>query len=187
KPLAARDNSTLIAVGRLKPGVSQASADASLAVLASQMEKAFPAENKDQTLLVRPLSRMSISTNPSDDSSMRVPAILLLSLAAVVLLIASLNLANMMMAKGAGRRKEIAIRLAIGGGRRQIVRQLVTEGLILAILGGAVGMIIASWSTTLLVGSMARLAPIDLVYDPSPDLRVVFATLAFCALSTVVF
>ena len=130
KPLAARDNNTLIAVGRLKPGMTQQSADAALAVLASQMEKAYPAENKDQTLVVRPLSRMSISTNPTDDSSLRVPAILLLSLATIVLLIASLNLANMMMAKGAARRKEIAIRLAIGGGRRRIVQQLVTEGLI---------------------------------------------------------
>ena len=66
---------------------------------------------------------------------------MLLSLAAVVLLIASLNLANMMMAKGTARRKEIAIRLAIGGSRRQIVRQLVTEGLLLAILGGAAGLV----------------------------------------------
>src|SRR5208283_12271 len=187
KPLAARDNSTLIAVGRLKPGVSQASADASLAVLASQMEKAFPAENKDQTLLVRPLSRMSISTNPSDDSSMRVPAILLLSLAAVVLLIACLNLANMMMAKGAARRKEIAIRLAIGGGRRRIVQQLVTEGLMVAILGGIAGLLVASWSTSLLIGSLARLAPLDLVYNATPDIRVIGVTLLFCVLSTVVF
>ncbi len=187
KPLAARDNSTLIAVGRLKPGITQASADASLAVLASQMEKAFPAENKDQTLLVRPLSRMSISTNPTDDSSLRLPAILLLSLAAVVLLIASLNLANMMMAKGAGRRKEIAIRLAIGGGRRRIVQQLVTEGLILAMLGGIAGLFVASWSTSLLIGSMARLAPLDLVYNSAPDLRVVGVTLLFCVVSTVVF
>ena len=74
---------------------------------------------------------------------------MLLSLAGVVLLIASLNLANMMMAKGTARRKEIAIRLAIGGGRRRIVRQLVTEGLMLALLGGAAGLVIASWSTTL--------------------------------------
>jgi predicted permease len=187
RPLDTRENSALIVVGRLKPGVTQPAADAQMAVIASQMEKAYPAVNKDQSLIVRPLSRMSISTNPTDDKGLRVPAILLLSLAAVVLLIASLNLANMMMAKGAGRRKEIAIRLAIGGGRRQIVRQLVTEGLILAIAGGIVGMIVASWSTTLLVGSMARLAPIDLVYDATPDLRVVFATLGFCALSTVVF
>jgi len=187
RTLDSRQNSDLIVAGRLAPGLTQPTADAKLAVVAAQMEHAYPAINKDQALIVRPLSRMSISTSPQNDSGLRVPAFLLLSLAAVVLLIASLNLANMMMAKGAGRRKEIAIRLAIGGGRRQIVRQLVTEGLILAILGGAVGMIVASWSTTLLVGSMARLAPIDLVYDPSPDLRVVLATLAFCALSTVVF
>ncbi|HME06931.1 MAG TPA: FtsX-like permease family protein, partial [Bryobacteraceae bacterium] len=103
------------------------------------------------------------------------------------LVIASLNLANMMLAKGAARRKEIAIRLAIGGGRRRIVQQLVTEGLILAIAGGVGGLFLASWSSTLLIASMAHVAPIDLVYDPNPDLRVVVATLAFCGLSTVVF
>jgi predicted permease len=187
KPLAARDNNTLIAVGRLKPGVTQTAADASLAVLATQLAKAFPAENKDQTLLVRPLSRISTSTNPTDDSFLRVPAILLLSLAAVVLLIASLNLANMMMAKSAARRKEIAIRLAIGGGRRRIVQQLVTEGMLLAILGGTAGLFAASWSTSLLIGSMARLAPLDLVYSAAPDVRVLGATLLFCALSTLIF
>lgn len=187
KPLAARDNNTLIAVGRLKPGMTQQAADAALAVVAAQMEKAYPGENKDQTMIVRPLSRMSISTNPTTDGSLRVPAVMLLSLAAVVLLIASLNLANMMMAKGAARRKEIAIRLAVGGGRRRIVQQLVTEGLILALLGGLGGLFVASWSTSLLINSMARLAPLDLVYNATPDIRVMGVTLLFCVLSTVIF
>jgi predicted permease len=187
RPLAARDNHALIVVGRLKPGITPQAADAALAFTASQMQQAYPAENKDQTLLVQRLARMGISTDPQSDGMLEVPAVMLLSLAAVVLLIASLNLANMMMAKGTARRKEIAIRLAIGGSRRQIVRQLVTEGLVLAILGGAAGLVLASWSTTLLTQSMARLVPIDLVFDPAPDVRVLGFTLVFCILSTLVF
>jgi len=187
KPLAARDNHALMVMGRLKPGVTLQAADATLTVAASQMEKAYPAENKDRTLLVRPLSRMSISTGPQTDGELRVPAIMLLSLAAVVLLIASLNLANMMMAKGTARRREIAIRLAIGGSRRRIVRQLVTEGLLLAILGGAAGLVVASWGTTMLIQSLATIAPIDVIYDAAPDARVLGFTLLFCMLSTVVF
>jgi predicted permease len=187
KQLGVRDYNALIVVGRLKPGITLHTADARLAVVASQMEKAFPAENKDQMLLVRPLSRLSVSTNPSDDGSLRVPATLLLSLAGIVLLIASLNLANMMMAKGATRRKEIAIRLAIGGGRRRIVQQLLTEGLMLAAMGGIAGLFLASWSTTLLIGSLARLAPLDLVYNAAPDARVVAGTLVFCVASTMIF
>ncbi len=186
RPLEARDNHTLILLGRLKAGVATETAEAALAVTASQMEKAY-AENKDQGLLVRPLPRMGISTNPQDNSILRVPAIMLLSLAAVVLLIASLNLANMMMAKGTARRKEIAIRLAIGGGRRRIVSQLVTEGLLLALLGGAGGLAVAAWSSTLLIRSLSQMLPIDVIYDPSPDARVLAFTLLFCALSTVIF
>jgi predicted permease len=187
KPLMARDNHALILAGRLKPGVATQAAEATLAVVASQMEKAYP-ENKDQVLVVRPLPRMGISTSPQNNEGiLRVPAIMLLSLAAVVLLIASLNLSNMMMAKGTARRKELAIRLAIGGSRRRIVRQLVTEGLLLALLGGAAGLVLASWSATLLIQSLAHLAPIDIVYDTRPDARVVGFTLLFCVLSTVVF
>ncbi len=187
KPLAARDNNSLMVMGRLKPGLAPQAADATLAVTASGMEKAYPAENKDQTLLVQPLSRLGLSTSPSTDNALRVPAIMLLSLAGVVLLIASLNLANMMLAKGTARRKEIAIRLAVGGNRRRIVRQLVTEGFLLALLGGAAGLLVASWSTTLLLDSMSRLVPLDFIYDARPDARVLGFTLLFCALSTVVF
>ena len=187
RPLAARDNDTLIVVGRLKPGVTLHAADARLTVTASQMEKAYPAENKDQSLLVQPLARLGVSTSPQTDSILRLPAIMLLSLAGVVLLIASLNLANMMMAKGTARRKEIAIRLAIGGSRRRIVRQLVTEGMLLAMLGGVAGLLVATWSTRLLIQSMSRLVPMDIVYDAAPDVRVLGCTLFFCVLSTVVF
>ena len=146
KPLQARDNYNLILIGRLRPGMTAQQADAQLAVVASQLEKAYPAENKNQTFMTSPLSRLSISTSPTNDNELRTPAILLLSMAGVVLLIASLNLANMMLARGTARRKEIAIRLAIGGGRGRIVRQLFTEGLILSVLGGMAGLVIAAWS-----------------------------------------
>jgi putative ABC transport system permease protein len=105
----------------------------------------------------------------------------------VVLLIAALNVANMMLARGTARRKEIAIRLALGGGRRSIVQQLFLESLALAILGGAVGMFLSFGGTGLFVQSMMRLIPFDVVVPTSPDVRVLAATLAFCLLSTVLF
>ena len=185
--LASRDTHALIALARLHPGVTPAAADAQLAGVALAMQKAWPVENKDQTLLVRPLSRLSVSDGPTSDKELAVPAILLLGMAAVVLLIASLNVANMMLARGAARRKEIAIRLALGGGRRDILQQLLAESLMLALMGGAAGLCIAWWSTRVLVSSMARVAPLDLVYSASPDLRVLAATFAFCLFSTLLF
>jgi predicted permease len=185
--LAARDNHALVALARLRPGTTLAAADAQLAGVAAAMRKAWPVENKDQTLLVRRLSRLSVSDNPTSDSDLAVPAILLLCMAAVVLLIASLNVANMMLARGAARRKEIAIRLALGGGRRDIIRQLLAESLMLALMGGGAGLFIAWWSTGALVSSMARLAPLDLVYSATPDPRVLAATFGFCLLSSLLF
>ena len=187
RTLASRDAAALIVLARLRPGVTIPAADAQLSSVAVAMQKAWPVENKDQTLLVRPLSRLSVSDNPTSDTGLAVPAILLLSMAGVVLLIASLNVANMMLARGAARRKEIAIRLALGGGRRDIVRQLLVESLMLALAGGAAGLFIAWSSTRVLVNSMARLAPLDLVYSAAPDLRVLAATFGFCLLSTLLF
>ena len=185
--LAARDNHALVAIARLRPGMTPAAVDAQLTGVAAAMQQAWPVENKDQALLVRPLSRLVISTSPASDQGLAVPAILLLCMAGVVLLIASLNVANMMLARGAARRKEIAIRLALGGGRRDIVRQLLAESLMLALMGGTAGLFIAWWSTELMVRSMSRLAPIDLVYQATPDLRVLGATFAFCLFSTLLF
>jgi predicted permease len=187
RSLAARDTNVLILIGRLRSGIAAKAADSQLAAVASGMEKAYPAENKDQTFIVHPLSRMSISTNPTSDNGIWIPAVLLLSMAGVVLLIASLNVANMMLARGSARRKEIAIRLALGGARNTIVRQLFTESLLLALAGGAAGLVMAYWSTSALMHSLPRLVPIDLVYSATPDWRILAATMGFCVLSTLLF
>ena len=187
RSLASRDDNVLILIGRLRSGIAGKAADSQLAAVASGMEKAYPAENKDQTFIVHPLSRMSISTNPTSDGQVWIPAVLLLSMAGVVLLIASLNVANMMLARGSARRKEIAIRLALGGERKTIVQQLFTESLLLALAGGAAGLVMAYWSTSALMHSLPRLVPIDMVYSAAPDLRILAATMGFCVLSTLLF
>src|SRR5205823_8900434 len=127
------------------------------------LEKAYPVEQKDQTFVTAPVSRNSVSNNPAADSGIKVIAPLLLGMAVVVLLVACLNLANMLLARGAARRKEIAIRLALGGTRWQIVRQLLSEGFVLALLGGLGGLILGLWSSGLLIGSMRKLMPFEIV------------------------
>jgi predicted permease len=187
RQLGARDNNALIVVGRLKPGISKAGADTQLAVTASRLERAYPAENKNQTFMVHTLSRLNISTEPQDNNQLIAVSMFLLAMAGAVLLIASLNVANMMLARGTARKKEIAIRLALGAKRGSILQQLFSEGLILALLGGAASLAVAYWSTSLLVGSFSRMAPIDIIFNAGPDPRVFAATLAFCILSTMVF
>jgi predicted permease len=187
RPLAARDNHALIVVGRLRPGVNAQTANASLAVLSDRMAKAYPGENKDQVVIIHSLSRNSVSTDPGNDNELAFPAILLISMAGVVLLVASLNVANMMLVRSATRRREIAIRQALGAGRGSILQQLLTEGLVLAFIGGTAGLALAAGGTSLLMRSLARLAPIDLVYNAAPDLRVLIATTGFCVLSALVF
>ena len=185
--LADRRNRSLILVGRLKPGITRAQADEQLEVIAAAQEKAFPVENKDQDLLVRPLGRLGISTSPQDDTQLWVPVAMLQGLAAAVLLTSCLNLANMMLAFGSARQKEIAIRLAVGGARMRIVRQLLVQGLLLSLAGGALGLIVSSWAATLLVSEISTILPMSLLLDVSPDMRVVLVTFTFCTLATVAF
>ncbi len=187
RSIADRGNHSLLLVGRLKPGILPKDADTKLSVVASQLEKAFPAENRDQTIVVRRLSRLGISTSPSSDGGVIAPLIFLMAMGGIILLIASLNLANLMLARGTARRKEVSIRLAIGANRGQIVRQLFTEGLLLSLLGGLCGLAVAYWSTSALVSSLSSLSPIDVVITSGPDARILAATFAFCLFSTIVF
>ena len=187
RQLGSRDNHVLIVIGRLLEGMTQQTADASLAVVADRMAKAYPGENKDQTFMVHSLSRSSISSRPPRGNETAFPAILVFSMSGVVLLIASLNVANMMLVRGAARRKEIAIRQSLGAKRGSILQQLLIEGLILAFIGGAAGLALAAGGSSVLMNSLARLAPVDLVYNATPDLRVLLATTGFCVLSAIIF
>jgi predicted permease len=185
--LDSRTGKQLLVIGRLKPGISAAAAEPALKTLAVNLEKAFPAEQKDQTFTTRALSRFSISDDPPDDSEIAQIGPLLMGMAAVVLLVACLNLANMLLARGTARRKEIAIRLALGGSRWRIVRQLLTEGLLLALVGGAVGLVLGVWCSGLLARSMGRFMPLEVVWNSSPSLPVLAMTFGFCLLGTIAF
>jgi predicted permease len=185
--LGDRTGHQLLLIGRLKEGMSLKSADPGLKTLGSNLEAAFPVEQKDQTFMATSLSRFSTSNSPSDDSSVQAIGPLLICTALIVLLVASLNLANMLLARGTARRKEIAIRLALGGTRGRIVRQLLTEGLVLALLGGGAGLLLANWSSSILMSSISRLVPLDLVWSTGLNATVLAATFGFCLFATLCF
>ena len=181
-----RRSRPLILVGRLKPGVTRGQADAHLKVIAAAHERAYPDDNKNQDLVVGTLDRLDISTRPQN-TQVWLPMGVLQGLAATVLLTSCMNLANMMLAFGSARQKEIAIRLAIGGTRSSVVRQLLVQGLMLSFAGGALGLLTATWAAHILVSSMATAFPIFLALDLTPDTTVLVATLMFCSLATVAF
>ena len=185
--LADRRLEKLMVVGRLKPGLSGAAADPALKGLAANLEAAFPVEQKNQTFMTAPLLAFDSSTSPGDSGPIVTIGALLTGMAGVVLLVACLNLANMLLARGTSRRKEIAIRLALGGSRGRIVRQLLIEGFVLALLGGACGLLLGIWSSDLLVASLRAVLPFDFVWLSGPNPTILGATLLFCVLGTICF
>src|SRR5437867_1680118 len=182
-----RKGTQLRIMGRLKPGLTAVAAKPELAGLAANLEKAYPVEQKDQTFMAERVSRITVSNTPRSDSKIIVIAPLLLGTAVVVLLVACLNLANMLLARGAARRKEIAIRLALGGNRWRIVRQLLTEGFVLALLGGVGGLVLGLWSSDLLIGSMRKFMPFEIVWSTGANPAILAATFGFCLLGTLMF
>ncbi len=185
--LADRSDASLNVAGLLRAGLTLDQADAQLAVASADLERADPVVNRNQRLSVQPLSRVTNSVGPASDAGPTALSAVLLPLAAAVLLIACLDLTNMLLARGTARRKEIAVRMALGAGRGRIVRQLLVESLVLGLVGAAAGLAIGAWVTRLFVTSVAPILPFPLQLDWRPDRNIVLATVAFGLLSTMAF
>jgi putative ABC transport system permease protein len=189
--LAQPKNYQLNVTARLQPGLKIEMAKSRLPVVGQRLTAIQPsdAEGSREVQIQKP-SRFSMSTAPADDGPVTFIGTLLMGMAGAVLIIASLNLANMLLARGTARAKEIAVRLALGASRWRVVRQLLCEGLLLAICGGVVGLVVSVWCNDVLLHSLTRLlgsVNFSVVVNLRPDATVLAVTFLFCVLATLLF
>jgi len=181
-------------VGRLRPGLSMSGAQAQLQSLIPRLKQNYPRRSKsDGSFSLYALPRISTDNGDGERAAVSGFSLFLMGVSAMVLLVACLNLANMLIIQGHVRHREIAIRMALGGGRLCILRQLLVEFLLMSLLGGALGLVLAWGSTRLLnawisAGQSANFpSELGAFLRTGLDLRVVVTTLVFCVLATLLF
>ncbi|HTV60413.1 MAG TPA: ABC transporter permease [Verrucomicrobiae bacterium] len=173
----------LFAFGRLKPGVKPETAQEEMTLLLKREAKNYPEEHRGHdSVTVYPLWRNPFSVNFF--FALLLP--ILMTIAGLVLLLACANVANLMLVRSVGRRREIAIRMSLGASRWRLVRQLLVESLMLALGGGGVALLITLWTS----GTLTKFMPpmdFPLSLDVQPDRTVLLATLVISALTGVIF
>jgi putative ABC transport system permease protein len=176
----------LFVFGRLKPGVTPEQARANLKAVFASLESSFPTDNKGRSIAVVPL--LDARLNPTGQGPNLVVQVstLLMAIVGIVLLIACANIANLLLARASKRRREVAIRLAVGASRGRLVRQLLTESVLLSLLGGASGLLLAWWTLGALEGARLPL-PIPIDNSITTDPRVLFFTLGLAIATGVIF
>jgi len=163
---------------RLKPGVTVAEAQAEMTGIGNRLAREYPAADEGWGIAVIPLNRLVTGL-------VAPPLMILLGAVGLLLLLACANVANLLLARAAGRQREIAVRAALGAGRLRIIRQLLTESVILALLGGACGLLLARWCIGLLRGIIPD--ALSRLQQMSIDGRVLAFTFGVALFTGVVF
>lgn len=171
-------------LARLKSGVSLPAAEGSLKAMAAHLESEYPKDNAGRSVALTPLAEAAVGANAYDQFTLAGG--LMMAVVGLVLLVACVNLANLLLAQAAKREKEMGLRAALGASRGRMLRQLVTESMLLALAGGALGLVIAYWGRTLLWSfrpPFVEQSGIDLTLDS----RVLLFTLGISILTGLLF
>lgn len=174
----------LFLIGRLAPGASVAAARAQVSAVSADLERTYPTSNRHRRAAA--VATNGVRLTPDIDRVVSAASAVLMGAVGLVLLVACTNLATMLLSRATARSKEMALRLALGATRAQLVRQVLTESVALAVAGGAAGFLVATWAA----GAISAIRPpiqVAINLDIAPDLRVFLFTFGLALATSLLF